>query len=150
MAGLTDGGHTGVVCSVGQSLDRIGRRSVYIDGPVAEALKYSIWAGRIRDEDTGSVRDLLTRLQSRQSASVEKGLTSGGSSLIEAAQQGEFLFNLRAHLLSGDDRGPCLRNSLGRCRLRRHAHLASFSVLSASSTHLGLFGRASIFSAQNR
>jgi hypothetical protein len=50
MAGLIDGGHTVIVCSVGQSLDRIGRRGVYTDGPVAGALKYSICADRIHDE----------------------------------------------------------------------------------------------------
>jgi hypothetical protein len=50
IVGLIDGGHTSVFCSVGQSLDTIGRHNICTDGLVAEALKYSIYADRIRDE----------------------------------------------------------------------------------------------------
>jgi hypothetical protein len=65
MAGLIDGGHTGIVCLVCQSLDMIGRRGVYTDGPVAKALKYSICADRIRDERIPSLHAIFQPASNR-------------------------------------------------------------------------------------
>jgi hypothetical protein len=106
MAGLTDGGHTGVVCWVSQSLDRIGRRGIYTDGPVAEALKYSICADRISDERMPGPCTIF------QPPPIEAIVERRGGVNVEGLQldQGcatslRVPIQFEAHLLSGDNRG---------------------------------------------